>query len=52
MKPDRVGKLRTAVPGISDEDIALMKRVPFRSFDASIVTEPLVYRMQEVISMD
>jgi cyanate lyase len=48
LKPDRVEKLKKAVPDLSEEDLKIMKRVPFRSYDPSIVTEPLIYRMQEV----
>ena len=48
LKPDRVEPLKKAVPQLSEEDIKIMKKVPFRSYDPSIVNEPLVYRMQEV----
>lgn len=48
LKPNTVAKLRAVVPGIGDADIELMKKVPFRSYDPTIVTEPLIYRMQEV----
>lgn len=49
LKPDRVEKLKKAVPDLSEEDLKIMKRVPFRSYDPSIVTEPLIYRMQEAV---
>jgi cyanate lyase len=49
LKPDRVERLRAAVPDLSDEDVKVMQRVPFRSYDPSIATEPLVYRMQEAV---
>ena len=41
-------KLKKAVPQIQEDDIKLMKRVPFRSYDESIVQEQLVYRLKEV----
>lgn len=48
LKPDRVEKLKKAVPEIKEDDIKIMKRVPFRSYDESIVQEQLVYRLKEV----
>ena len=48
LKPDRVEVFKKAVPQVKDEDIAVMKRVPFRSYDESITQEPLVYRLKEV----
>ncbi len=48
MKPERVEKLKKAVPDLLDDDVKTMQRVPFRSYDPSIANEPLVYRMQEV----
>ena len=50
LKPDRVEKLKQAVPDLSDEDVKVMQRVPFRSFSPSIVDEPTVYRFREVSS--
>ncbi len=48
LKPDRVERLKKAVPEIKEDDIKLMKRIPFRSYDESIVQEQLVYRLKEV----
>lgn len=52
LKPDRVEALKKAVPEIKEEDIQVMKRVPFRSYDESITQEPLVYRLKEVLKAD
>lgn len=49
LKPDRVEKLKKAVPEIKEDDIKIMKRVPFRSYDESIVQEQLVYRLKEAV---
>jgi cyanate lyase len=49
LKPERVEKLKKAVPDLLDDDVKTMQRVPFRSYDPSIANEPLVYRMQEAV---
>lgn len=48
LKPDREAALRKAVPALSDEQIAAIKRCPDRSFHPQLVQEPLVYRFTEV----
>ena len=48
LKPGTVEKLAKAVPGISRDDLAVMQKVPFRSYNSEILKEPLVYRLQEV----
>jgi cyanate lyase len=49
LKPNTVDKLKTVVPGINEEDLKLMQRAPMRSFDPSIMQEPLIYRLVEAM---
>lgn len=49
LKPGTVDKFSKAVPGISEEDLATMQKVPFRSYSSEILKEPLVYRLQEAV---
>ena len=44
LKEGTVDKLRQAVPGLTDEQISIMKRCPMRSFDPMIKQEPHIYR--------
>ena len=48
LKPETAEKLKAVVP-ISEEDLAIMQRPPFRSFDSSIMQEPLIYRLVEAM---
>jgi cyanate lyase len=49
LKPGTVEKLKSVVPSISDADLAVMQRAPVRSYDPSIIQEPLVYRLNEAV---
>lgn len=49
LKEGTVEPLKKAVPGLTDDHIAAMKRCPFRSYDPSILQEPHIYRMQEAV---
>ncbi|KAJ9509811.1 hypothetical protein QJQ45_011592 [Haematococcus lacustris] len=49
LKPAYVDKLKCALPGLSDEDIADMQRAPMRRFDPELIQEPLVYRFYEAV---
>eukprot|EP00873_Tetraselmis_striata_P005507 jgi/Tetstr1/425771/TSEL_001556.t1 len=49
LKPGTVSKLKAVVPGISDADLEIMQRAPVRSYDPSIIQEPLVYRLNEAV---
>lgn len=42
LKPATALKLKEAIPGIADEDIATMKKEPFRSFNPTIMQEPVL----------
>ena len=48
LKEDTAPKLKAAVPAISDEMLAAMKKSPMRTYDPQIVQDPLVYRLTEV----
>lgn len=37
LKPDKVKKLKEIVPGITDDDLAAMQHIPFRSFDPQVI---------------
>ena len=49
LKPNTADKLKAVVPGIDEEDLKLMQRAPMRSFDPSIMQEPLIYRLVEAM---
>ena len=49
LKPDLEEKLRKAVPGISEEDIAAMRKCPSRSYDPNILQDPHIFRMNEAV---
>eukprot|EP01036_Dinobryon_divergens_P031367 gene31367-40753_t len=50
LKPATAAKLKEAVPQISEEDLQEMMKIPsMRSFDPSIIQEPFVYRMVELM---
>ena len=49
LKPETAKLLKTVVPGISEDDLAAMQRPPFRSFDPTIMQEPLIYRLVEAM---
>ncbi len=48
LKPGTEAKLKTAVPGLTEELLAEMRQPPFRGFDPLILQEPHIYRMTEV----
>lgn len=50
LKSGTAPKLKKAVPGISEDDLALMQKAPMRSFDPSILQEPTIYRLYEAIT--
>ncbi|KAL4440026.1 hypothetical protein ABPG75_003027 [Micractinium tetrahymenae] len=50
LKPESAGKLKTAVPQISDEALAVMQQAPMRGWDPELHQEPHVYRMLEAVS--
>ena len=49
LKPSTAEKLKAAVPGIGAEDLLAMQRAPMRSFDPTIMQEPLIYRLVEAM---
>ena len=50
LKPATAARLKEAVPQISEKDLQEMMKVPFmRSFDPTIMQEPFVYRMVELM---
>ena len=49
LKPNTAEKLKRAVPGISEADLKVMQGCPMRSFDPSIMQDPLVYRLVEAM---
>lgn len=49
LKPATALKLKAAVPAITDEDLATMKKEPFRSFNPTIMQEPMIYRFVEAM---
>jgi cyanate lyase len=49
LKPATALKLKEALPAISDEDIITMKKEPFRSFNPTIMQEPMIYRFVEAM---
>lgn len=49
LKPATAIKLKEVVPNIADSDLAVMQRIPFRSFDPSIMQEPMIYRLVEAM---
>jgi hypothetical protein len=49
LKPATALKLKEALPSISDEDIVTMKKEPFRSFNPTILQEPMIYRFVEAM---
>ncbi|KAJ1420779.1 cyanate lyase C-terminal domain-containing protein [Ochromonadaceae sp. CCMP2298] len=49
LKPETAVKLRLSVASISDKDLLSMQQIPFRSFDASLMQEPMIYRLVEAI---
>uniref|UniRef100_A0A7S4W2E9 Cyanate hydratase n=1 Tax=Alexandrium monilatum TaxID=311494 RepID=A0A7S4W2E9_9DINO len=49
LKPETAAKLAAAIPGISAEDLATMRKAPMRSFDPDILQEPNVYRTYEAV---
>lgn len=49
LKPATALLLKEAVPQISQEDITVMKAVPFRSFNPTIMQEPMIYRFVEAM---
>ena len=44
LKPATAEKLKKAVPGLSDEILAEMKKCPGRCFKGDLIQDPLVYR--------
>ncbi|KAK9812891.1 hypothetical protein WJX72_005312 [[Myrmecia] bisecta] len=49
LKPATVQTLKKAVPGITEEDMAIMQRCPMRGFRPDIIQEPHIYRMTEAV---
>ncbi|KAL5231222.1 hypothetical protein ABZP36_029998 [Zizania latifolia] len=49
LKPDTAPALRAAMPGLTDELVALMMQPPFRSYHPDIVHEPAIYRLNEAV---
>ncbi|KAJ3021593.1 UNVERIFIED_CONTAM: hypothetical protein HDU68_009545 [Siphonaria sp. JEL0065] len=49
LKQHSAVKLLEIVPTISETDIALMKKAPFRSYDPNVIQEPTIYRLNEAI---
>ena len=48
LKPGTEAKLKTAVPGLTEELLVEMRQPGFRGFDPRILQEPHIYRMTEV----
>ena len=51
LKAKTAEKLSAIVPGISEDDLKLMQKSPFRSFDPTIMQEPLIYRLVEAMQV-
>uniref|UniRef100_A0A0E0EYS7 Cyanate hydratase n=1 Tax=Oryza meridionalis TaxID=40149 RepID=A0A0E0EYS7_9ORYZ len=49
LKPETAPALRAAVPGLTDDLVALMMEPPFRSYHPDIVHEPAIYRLNEAV---
>lgn len=49
LKPATAEKLKALIPGISNDDIKSMQKIPFRSFDPLIMQEPFIYRLVEAM---
>jgi cyanate lyase len=49
LKPQTAVKLSKCVPFIEEADLLQMQQPPFRSFDPTIMQEPLIYRLIEAI---
>eukprot|EP00899_Mesostigma_viride_P014152 jgi/Mesvir1/22738/Mv14141-RA.1 len=49
LQPNTAKRLKEVVPFISDADIELMCRCPFRSVPDGLLQEPFVYRLQEAV---
>jgi cyanate lyase len=49
LKPATALKLKAAVPQIADADIQNMMKIPMRSFDPTIIQEPFIYRLVELM---
>ncbi|KAF0900604.1 hypothetical protein E2562_033125 [Oryza meyeriana var. granulata] len=49
LKPETAPALRAAVPGLTDELVALMMQPPFRSYHPDIIHEPAIYRLNEAV---
>jgi len=49
LKPATATALKKLVPGIADADLLAMQKIPMRSFDPSIMQEPLIYRLVEMM---
>jgi len=49
LKPTTAAKLSKVVPGISADDLKAMQKIPFRSFDPTIMQEPFIYRLVEAM---
>lgn len=49
LKEGAVPLLKKAVPALTDEQLAAMRKCPMRSYDPTIVQEPHIYRTQEAV---
>jgi cyanate lyase len=47
LKPATAEKLAAICPGISPEDLIQMQKCPMRSFDPTILQDPLIFRLVE-----
>ncbi|KAJ3064698.1 hypothetical protein HDU98_011907 [Podochytrium sp. JEL0797] len=50
LKPETAEKLQALLPAISNDDLALMKKAPIRSFDPLLIQEPTIYRLNEAVN--
>ena len=48
LKPGKVAKLKSLVPGVNDTLLAEMKKPPIRSYDPDVIQEPNTFRLVEV----
>lgn len=50
LKPETAKILHEILPEISESDLELMQKIPFRSFDPANIQEPLIYRLNEAVN--
>ncbi|XP_024522985.1 cyanate hydratase-like [Selaginella moellendorffii] len=49
LHPEQVSPLRNAVPQLSDELLEKMRAPPLRSYEPTLIQDPIVYRLNEAV---